>query len=86
MAKKVRALSVGAIEVLEALKTAGAGTAASLKEAGVTGLNSAHLTALVNRGFAVAEEVELEVMQVQKRKVKQYTITELGLKTETEEA
>lgn len=75
---KVNKLSEGASKVLEALKEVGTATAMELKEKGLDKLNSAHLTALVNRGLAVSKDVQVEVVTVVKRKVKAYTITEKG--------
>ena len=77
---KLAKLSEGALNALEAIKTAGKGvTASELKELGLEGLNSAHLKALENRGLVTAVEIEKEIVTVVKRKVKEYTITEKGL-------
>lgn len=75
MAEKV--LSAKALEVLKVL-TEGEFTVAELKEKGLDGLNSAHLTALVNRGLVEAEKVTVEVPTVVKRKVNKYSLTEKG--------
>ena len=73
-------LSAGALEVLEVLKGSEPEiTFAELKEGGLDGLNSAHLTALVRRGLVSAEMKQKEFTQVVKRKVNVYTITEKGL-------
>lgn len=71
-------LSAGAVDALKALATVKTATAKDLKDAGLEGLNSAHLSALVNRGLAESRDVEVEVVTVVKRKVKAYTITEKG--------
>lgn len=70
-------LSTKALEVLKVLG-AGEATVAELKDKGLDGLNSAHLTALVNRGFVEAEKVTVEVPTVVKRKVNKYSLTEKG--------
>ena len=44
----------------------------------VEGLNSAHLTALKNRGLVETVQVEIEVPTVVKRKVNAYTLTAKG--------
>ena len=75
---KIAKLSDGAIKALEMLKE-GSATAHDLKEKGYTGINSAHLKALENRGLVTAVEVEKEIVTVVKRKVKEYTITESGM-------
>lgn len=81
MARKVRALSDGAREALVAVKDAGEGVVfAELKEKGFDGLNSAHLTALVRRGFVTANKVKREFVQTVKREVNEYTVTDEGLK------
>jgi len=71
-------LSQVAIQALQELKS-GSYTAQQLKELGLDTLNSAHLTALVNRGLATTDKVEVEVPTVVKRKVNIYTITEKGI-------
>jgi hypothetical protein len=71
-----KALSPKSLEVLEILKGATAPTVMSDMQ--VEGLNSANLTALVNRGLVVAEQVVVEVPTVVKRKVNAYSLTEKG--------
>jgi hypothetical protein len=73
----VKVLSPKSIEVLEILKSVSAPTIMS--EMGIEGLNSANLTALVNRGLVVAEQVVVEVPTIVKRKVNAYSITDKGL-------
>ena len=75
---KVNKISDGALKALEALKAVGTATAKDLKDGGLDKLNSAHLTALVNRGLVEATDTVVEVLTVVKRKVKAYTITEKG--------
>ena len=75
MANKV--LSPKSLEVLEALK--GLDQAVTMNELNLDGLNSAHLTALVNRGLVVADKVVVEVPTIAKRKVNAYTLTEKGM-------
>jgi hypothetical protein len=78
---KVAKLSEGALGALDTLKVLGAKgavTAKDLKDAGLEGLNSAHLPALVNRGLVDTADVEVEVVTVVKRKVKAYTLTDAG--------
>lgn len=75
---KTNKLSQGATKALEMLKEVKSATAYDLKEKGFTDLNPAHLTALTSRGYATSEDTEIEVVTVTKRKVKRYTITELG--------
>jgi hypothetical protein len=70
-------LSTMSLKVLESLSN-GEFTIAELKESGLEGLNSAHLTALVNRGFVEAEKVTVEVPTIVKRKVNKYRVTEKG--------
>ena len=82
---KVNKVSEGALKALEALKTAGTATAKDLKDAGLEGLNSAHLVALVNRGLVESTDVEVEVVTVVKRKVKAYTVTEKGMTFDVKE-
>ena len=82
---KTNKLSAGALDALKTLAVKGTATAKDLKDAGLEGLNSAHLTALVNRGFAEAVDVEVEVVTVVKRKVKAYTVTDAGLAYDTKE-
>jgi DNA-binding PadR family transcriptional regulator len=50
-----------------------------MSDMGIEGLNSANLTALVNRGLVSAEQVIVEVPTIVKRKVNAYTITDKGL-------
>jgi hypothetical protein len=78
MNKKIVKLSDGAMKALTMLKT-GSATANDLKSNGFDDLNSAHLTALVNRGLATTEDVEVEVEVIVKRKVKKYTLTDKGM-------
>ena len=78
MATKIKKISDGATNALEILKTVESATALDLKEKGLEDLNSAHLTALVNRGFAVSTDVIVDVPTIVKRKVKLYAVTELG--------
>ncbi len=87
MAKK-DLLSLGAIRALEMLKVEKSATAKDLKDLGFEKVNSSHLKALENRGLITSKDVEIEVITKQKRKVKEYTITEKGLESsgvETEE-
>ncbi len=75
MAKRPE-LSPVAKEVLEVLKSAGKSmTLAEIKEV-MPNANSAHLTALKNRGLVGAEQVEKEVVTVAKRKVNEYAVLE----------
>jgi hypothetical protein len=78
MNKKIMKLSEGSMKALKMLKS-GSATANELKGQGFEDLNSAHLTALVNRGLAIAEDIEQDVQVVVKRKVKKYTLTDKGL-------
>lgn len=71
-----KVLSAKSVEVLQVLK--GVDKATIMADLGIEGLNSAHLTALVNRGLVVAEKVVVEVPTVVKRKVNAYTLTEKG--------
>ena len=80
--KKVRPLSQGALEVLEMLQNIKVGTIIDIKNNGLEKVNSSHLTALENRGLVSSQLKEIEVVQVVKRKVKEYTITENGLKVD----
>ena len=82
---KERPLSPQSVEVLEVLKERGPATMQELNDGSIKGLNSAHFTALVNRGFATAEKIVVEVPTVVKRKVNAYTITEEGLNFKEEE-
>ncbi len=72
-----KVLSPKSVEVLEVLKSATEPTIMS--EMNIEGLNSANLTALVNRGLVSAEQVIVEVPTIVKRKVNAYTITDKGL-------
>lgn len=74
---KVNKLSEGAIKALKMLKE-GSATAHDLKQKGFTDVNSSHLKALENRGLVSSVEVEKELIQVVRRKVKEYTITNEG--------
>lgn len=77
-------LSTVSIQALEVLKNQSL-TASELKDLGLNELNSAHLTALANRGLIVADKVEVEVQTVVKRKVNKYTVTDKGMSfTESE--
>jgi hypothetical protein len=82
MAKtKLSAVSLQALEVLKGKSL----TASDLKDLGLNELNSAHLTALANRGLITADKVEVEVQTVVKRKVNKYTVTDKGMSfTESE--
>ena len=75
MANKV--LSPKSLEVLEILK--GSNEAVTMSDLNLEGLNSAHLTALVNRGLVTADKVIVEVPTVVKRKVNAYTLTDKGM-------
>jgi hypothetical protein len=76
MAKtKLSALSLKALEMLKDKSM----TASDLKDLGLNELNSAHLTALTNRGLISADKVEVEVATVVKRKVNKYTVTDKGM-------
>ena len=83
MAKK-DLLSAETMKALEMLKVEKSATAKKLKDLGFENVNSSHLKALENRGLVVSKDVEIEVVVVQKRKVKEYTITEKGLETKFE--
>ena len=77
-------LSALSLEALRLLKDASM-TASDLKDLGLNDINSAHLTALTNRGLISADKVEVEVPTVVKRKVNRYTITDKGMNfTESE--
>lgn len=73
--KVLSALSLQALEVLKG----GDATANEIKDKGLENLNSAHLTALVNRGLIEAEKVTVEVPTIVKRKVNKYRLTEKGV-------
>lgn len=76
MAKKVTALSEGAIAVFDAMKEAGRPlTMAEVKELGINA-NPAHFTALKNRGLISAEKVEKTVVVESKRSVNVYDLVE----------
>lgn len=72
-----KVLSPKSLEVLEVLK--GLDQAVTMNDLNLDGLNSAHLTALVNRGLIVADKVVVEVATVAKRKVNAYTLTDKGM-------
>lgn len=72
--KPLSGMSLKALEVL----SGGDATANEIKEKGLENLNSAHLTALVNRGLIEAEKVTVEVPTIVKRKVNKYRLTEKG--------
>ena len=78
-------LSLETIRALEMLKVEKSATAKKLKELGFENVNSSHLKALENRGLVVSKDVEIEVVVVQKRKVKEYTITEKCLTVKIED-
>ena len=69
-------LSQKSTEALLALK--GATEPTLMSDLGIEGINSAHLTALVNRGLVEAEKVTVEVPTTVKRKVNAYALTEKG--------
>jgi DNA-binding PadR family transcriptional regulator len=71
-----KVLSEKSLQVLEILKSATAPMIMS--EIEIENLNSANLTALVNRGLVVAEQVIVEVPTIVKRKVNAYNLTEKG--------
>ena len=71
-----KVLSPKSLEVLQVLK--GVESPMTMSDLQVENLNSAHLTALVNRGLVVAEKVVVEVPTTVKRKVNAYTLTEKG--------
>lgn len=72
-----KVLSPKSLEVLEVLK--GLDGAVTMNDLNLDGLNSAHLTALVNRGLVVADKVVVEVPTIAKRKVNAYTLTDKGM-------
>ena len=74
MGKKVTELSPKAKEILAHLKENGKSTIAEMKEHGLDGVNSSHLTALRNRGLVTSEQVEKEIVTVSKRKVLEYSV------------
>ena len=69
-------ISVKSMEALQYLK--GQTEPTIMGHIEVEGLNSAHLTALANRGLVEAVQVTVEVPTVVKRKVNAYTLTEKG--------
>ena len=69
-------LSEKSLLALQALR--GANEPVVMAELGVEGINSANLTALVNRGLVEAVQVVVEVPTVVKRKVNAYTLTDKG--------
>jgi len=71
-----KVLSEKSLQVLEILK--GATAPMIMSEIEIENLNSANLTALVNRGLVVAEQVIVEVPTIVKRKVNAYNLTEKG--------
>lgn len=73
--KPLSSMSLKALEILQG----GEYTANEMKEdGGLESLNSAHLTALVNRGLITSEKITVEVPTVVKRKVNRYRITDKG--------
>lgn len=73
-----KVLSQKSVEALQILKE-GTFTMNELANRGVEGLNSAHLTALVNRGLVETNQVVVEVPTIAKRKVNAYSLTDKGL-------
>ena len=71
-----KVLSPKSLQVLEVLK--GIEGAVTMNDLNIENLNSAHLTALVNRGLVTAEKVTVEVPTTVKRKVNAYILTEKG--------
>lgn len=71
-----KVLSPKSLQVLQALKGIEGGV--TMNDLNIENLNSAHLTALVNRGLVVAEKVTVEVPTIAKRKVNAYSLTEKG--------
>lgn len=51
-------------------------TLAEVRELGIDNANSAHFTALRNRGLITAEDVEKEVVEVKTRTVKIYSLVD----------
>lgn len=51
-------------------------TLADVRAAGIDGANSAHFTALRNRGLITADDVEKEVVEVKTRTVKIYSLAD----------
>lgn len=81
--KKVRPLSQGALDALGVLQNIKVGTIIDIKNNGLENVNSSQLTALETRGLVKSELKEIEVVQVVRRTVKEYTITDSGLETNT---
>jgi len=75
-------LSEKSLLALEALK--GADKPVVMSELSIEGLNSANLTALVNRGLVEAVQVVVEVPSIVKRKVNAYTLTSKGAEFKAE--
>jgi hypothetical protein len=80
--KKVAKLSDGSLKALEFIKK-GITTAQEMKDNGFE-VNSAHLTALVNRGLISANQVEKEFQVIVKRKVNEYSLTDKGNQTKVD--
>jgi peroxiredoxin len=80
--KKLPKLSEGSLKALDFIKK-GITTAQEMKDKGFN-VNSAHLTALVNRGLINALQVEKEFQVVVKRKVNDYSLTEKGKQTKVD--
>lgn len=82
MAKKVAPLSPEAVAVFNAMREAG--KALTMEEVKALGINAnpAHFTALKNRGYITSEQVEKEVVTVQKRKINEYTVVADAVITE----
>lgn len=76
MAKTQKPLSTKAQEALDFLKEHGNMTLSEMKEKGLEGINSSHLTALRNRGLVNSTPVEKEVVTVSKRTVQEYSVAE----------
>ena len=72
-----KVLSQKSVEALQILKE-GTFTMNDMVSRGIEGLNSAHLTALVNRGLVETTQVVVEVPTITKRKVNAYSLTEKG--------
>ena len=51
-------------------------TLAEVRELGIDNANSAHFTALRNRGLITADDVEKEVVEVKTRTVKIYSLVD----------
>ena len=81
---KITPLSEGAKRALEMLQDGTCKTAADMKIQGFA-VNSAHLTVLVKRGYAISEDSVIECEFCgSKRKVKAYTLTDKGIEFEAE--